>query len=298
MSPFYKQIKTTALVCALAATCLSTTAMAAPGGQAVAVGATTGSSLNLRSGASTSDSVITQLNKGVAVSILDMSNPDWYQVSYQGKTGYVSTQYLIVDQDGLFTTYGAVWDEATSLYSGKTTDSTALTALEKGTVVTVNGFSDGWYTCTYADTQGYIRSDYLDLQSTNASASVISSSLISYAQQFLGTPYRYGGTSGSGFDCSGFTMTVFGQFGVSLPHSASSQWNSGVGTKVYSVSDLNVGDLVFFRDPSVAGSYPCSHVGIYTGDGQFINASSSQGVSYATLLSGYWGTYFIGGLNM
>lgn len=303
MSPFYKQIKTIALVGALAA-CLSTTAMAAPGGQAVAVAAVAGTGVNLRAGASTSDSVVTMLNRGMAVSILDMSNPDWYQVSYNGNTGYMSTQYIIVDQDGLFTTYGTVCADAVTVRAGASTTSEALASVNTGDGVTVNGFKDGWYsvTCTYG-TQGYIRSDFIDLQSTPTSTSVSAvsanaSGVLATAAQYLGTPYRYGGTSYSGMDCSGFTMVVYKNYGVSLPHTASGQWNSGVGTKVYSVSALSAGDLVFFRDPSVAGSAACSHVGIYVGDGQFINASSSYGVSYATLLSGYWGSYFIGGLSM
>lgn len=300
MSSFYKQIKTIAIVGALAA-CLSTSALAAPGGQAIAAGCTTGSDLNLRTGASTSASVITMLNKGVAVAILDTSNPDWYQISYNGNTGYVSTQYMLVDQDGLFTTYGKVCADAVAVRSEATEDAEILATVDTGAGVTVNGIVDGWYmvTCTYG-TQGFIRSDYLDLQVTdpNATASANASSVLATAAQYLGTRYRYGGTSSSGFDCSGFTMTVYSNYGVSLPHTASGQWSSGVGDKVYSVSALSTGDLVFFRDPSVAGSAACSHVGIYVGDGQFIHSSSSYGVSYATLLSGYWGSYFIGGLSM
>ena len=73
--------------------------LAAESNIAIAVGATTGSSLRMRSEASTSSSVVTTLNKGVAVAILDDSIDGWYRVSYAGSTGYVSSDYLIIDKE-------------------------------------------------------------------------------------------------------------------------------------------------------------------------------------------------------
>ena len=82
-------------------------ASAAEPQQAVAVGATTGSSLRLREEPSTSASVVTTLNKGVAVAILDHTSTDgWFKISYNGKIGYVSSDYMVVDKDNVFTTYG------------------------------------------------------------------------------------------------------------------------------------------------------------------------------------------------
>lgn len=103
-----------------------------------------------------------------------------------------------------------------------------------------------------------------------------------------------------GFDCSGFTMYVYSQHGYSLPHSATSQWQSGLGTRVYSISELQPGDLVFFNDPSRNAGKACSHAGIYTGDGQFIHSSSSRsgGVIVSSLTSGYYNTYFVGGIHV
>ena len=95
-------------------------------------------------------------------------------------------------------------------------------------------------------------------------------------------------------------MYVYSQFGVSLPHTATGQWQSGKGTRVYSISALQPGDLVFFNDPSRNAGKACSHAGIYVGGGQFIHASSSRsnGVIHSTLLSGYYNTYFVGGIHI
>ena len=133
-----------------------------------------------------------------------------------------------------------------------------------------------------------------------SSISSSNSSIISFAKQYLGTRYSYGGASPSGFDCSGFTMYVYKQFGYSLPHTATGQWQSGIGTKVYSIGALQAGDLVFFNDPSRNAGKACSHAGIYIGGGEFIHASSARsgGVVISNLTSGYYNTYFVGGLRI
>ena len=117
--------------------------------------------------------------------------------------------------------------------------------------------------------------------------------------QHLGTRYVWGGSSAGGFDCSGYTMYIYGQYGYSLPHTASGQWQSGIGTKVYSISELQPGDLVFFNDPSRNAGKACSHAGIYIGNGQHIHASSAKnGVVISDLASGYYNKYFIGGIHV
>ena len=90
------------------------------------------------------------------------------------------------------------------------------------------------------------------------------SAVAAYASQFIGNPYVYGGSSlTNGTDCSGFVMSVYAQFGVSLPHSSWSQQNCGysVGT-----GDMQPGDIVCYG----------SHVGIYVGDGQIVHASNER----------------------
>lgn len=279
----------------LTAMLLAATALAAD--IATGAGCTTGSSLRLRAEPSTSASVVTTLDKSVAVAILDDSVDGWYKIAYNGSTGYVSADYLNVDQDNVFTTYGRVNSDGVNVRSDASTDSSVLATIEEDAIVTVNGLVDGWYdvTCEYG-TEGYIRSDFLDLTESSSSNSDIAAT----AKQYLGTGYVYGGASSRGFDCSGFTMYVYSQHGYSLPHSATSQWQSGLGTRVYSISELQPGDLVFFNDPSRNAGKACSHAGIYTGDGQFIHSSSSRsgGVIVSSLTSGYYNTYFVGGIQV
>lgn len=279
----------------LTAMLLAATAFAAD--IATGAGTTTGSSLRLRSEPSTSASVVTMLDKGVSVAILDDSADGWYKIGYNGSTGYVSADYLTVDSDNVFTTYGRINSEGVNVRSAASTDSSVLATVSDGTIVTVNGLVDGWYdvTCQYG-TEGYIRSDYVDLTSSASS----NSDIVATAKQYLGTGYVYGGASPSGFDCSGYTMYVYSQHGYSLPHSATSQWQSGIGTRVYSITALQAGDLVFFNDPSRNAGKACSHAGIYIGDGQFIHSSSSRsgGVIISSLTSGYYNTYFVGGIHV
>lgn len=278
---------------------LAVSAMAAEEEMAVAIGVTTGSSLRLRSDPSTSASVVTMLERDVAVAVLDDTLDDWYMVNYNGNAGYVSADYLIIDQENDFDSYGRITGDGVNVRSGPSTDEDVLATLEQNDVVTVNGFEDGWYdvTCKYG-TEGYIRSDFLVL--TNSSSSSSSSDVVNFAKQFLGTRYSYGGASPSGFDCSGFTMYVYKQFGYSLPHTATGQWQSGYGTKIYNIGDLQPGDLVFFCDPSRSMGKACSHAGIYIGNGQHIHSSSSRskGVIISDLTSGYYNTYFVGGIRL
>ena len=255
-----------------ALTTLALTAFASAEGEiAIGVSCTTGTSLRMRSEPSTSASIVTTLNKSVAVALLDDSTPGWYKINYNGNTGYVSSDYLVIDQDNIFTTYGRVPEGTVNVRAGTSTDSASLATISAGTVVTVNGLVNGWYDV-----------------------------IVETALKHLGTRYVYGGASAGGFDCSGFTMYIYKQFGYNLPHSATSQWLSGMGTKITSISELQPGDLVFFNDPSRNAGKACSHAGIYIGNGQHIHASSSRGggVIISDMTSGYYNTYFVGGLRL
>ena len=109
------------------------------------------------------------------------------------------------------------------------------------------------------------------------------SGVVGIAMQYLGTPYVWGGASPSGFDCSGFTMYVFAQAGVSLPHNAAMQY--GYGSPV-SMGNLQPGDLVFFNG--------LGHVGIYIGGGQFIHSPHTGDVVKISSLSGWYSSTFVG----
>jgi peptidoglycan DL-endopeptidase CwlO len=105
---------------------------------------------------------------------------------------------------------------------------------------------------------------------SRGSAPISSNSLVVYASNFLGTPYRWGGTTPSGFDCSGFMKYVFAHFGVNLPRTSDGQF--GVGQRI-SRDDLQPGDLVFFGAPGNP-----HHVGMYVGNNYYIHSPQTGDV--------------------
>ena len=113
-------------------------------------------------------------------------------------------------------------------------------------------------------------------------------SVLDYAAQFLGTPYVYGGSTPSGFDCSGFTSYVFKNTVGTIPRVAQAQFDA---TTRVSMEELEPGDLVFFG--SSASSI--SHVGIYVGDNQFIHSPHTGEVVKYDSLTGSYANRFQGG---
>ncbi len=271
-------------------------------GLVIGIGTTTGSSLRLRSEPSLDAPIITTLDKDWTIAVLGEAD-GWYHVAHNGKDGYVSSEFFTMEEETEFEYYGRVNARGVNVRAEASTDGEILNNLGLGSGIVVTGLEDGWYSIsgTYGD--GYIRSDYVSLTNETPGtpgAGIGDSSVVDFARQYLGTRYVYGGASPSGFDCSGFTMYVYKQFGVSLPHTASGQWQSGLGTRVYSIGELQPGDLVYFNDPKRNAGKACSHTGIYVGGGQIIHSSSSRsgGVIYSDLTDGYYNTYFVGGIHV
>lgn len=135
----------------------------------------------------------------------------------------------------------------------------------------------------------------IKLPAANRSVEVgsLSAKLAATAKQYLGHRYVSGGSSPSGFDCSGFTSYVYRQHGITIPRASTAQ--AYVGTQL-SKSDLLPGDLLIFSNTYKAGP---SHTGIYLGNGQFIHASTpSKGVIIADLNSAYYVNHFTYGRRL
>jgi cell wall-associated NlpC family hydrolase len=118
-----------------------------------------------------------------------------------------------------------------------------------------------------------------------ARTSKIAQQLTRSALRFLGVPYVFGGTTASGFDCSGFVQHVYAMLGIALPRTADAQYDFGRPA----VGGPRAGDLVFFD--TYGG---VSHVGIYLGRGKFVHASSSHGVEVSGLSESYWASRYVG----
>lgn len=294
----------TAVLGALAAAMMTMTAAAT----VVGTGVVDADSLRVRSEPNTNCSTLTYLIDGTKVRVHEVLD-GWYKITYGETTGFVSGDYLIYtpaeeqkeeekaeekDEEKSETKQGIVTGSCVNVRSGPSTDYSILTKLYAGEKVELLEEKDGWYAICHGDVEGYMSADYVR-EYTGSTASSIGEDAAALALSFLGTPYVYGGASPKGFDCSGLTLYVYGQFGYSFPHSATSQWNS-CGTYVEK-SDLQPGDLVLFCDPSRSNGKACSHVGIYIGGGEFVHASSGSSGRYvriSSLSEGYYSTYYKG----
>ena len=243
--------------------------------------------------------VITTLSKGTTVAVLNNSS-SWYKVSVNGKEGYVSGEYLTgtTATDVALGTGTVKCSSSVNFRSAPNTSSTSYGELKNGTAVSVLSTSNGWSKVSYAGKAGYISADYLVTASSgtaispsNTAASVSISakrqSVLNYAAQFLGVPYVYGGSTPSGFDCSGFTSYVFKNTVGSIPRVAQAQYDA---TTRVSRDDLLPGDLVFFGSSTSS----ISHVGIYVGSNQFIHAPSTGDVVKYSSLTGSYATRYQG----
>jgi cell wall-associated NlpC family hydrolase len=218
-------------------------------------------------------------------------------------TGWASSQYISVKDSAIGT--AVVTGSVVNVRESSSTSSSIVAKVEKGDRVSVYSRRSVWYKVkTSSGIVGWISGDYISMASasrgaadqigsaeSNASDSdtdTAGNKLVQYAKKFVGTAYVYGGSSPSGFDCSGFTQYVYKHFGYSLNRVASSQAGQG---KSVSKANLQPGDLVFFTFRS---KY-INHVGMYIGGGKFIHAASSRiGRVVIENLSGCYSTYYAG----
>lgn len=125
------------------------------------------------------------------------------------------------------------------------------------------------------------------LSTRGTASSTKANSIIATAKKYMGVKYVWGGESPSGFDCSGYMQYVFSKNGISLPRTAAEQYQKGTWVNK---ANLKAGDLVFFSTYKSGAS----HVGIYLGNGDFIHASTSKGVTISDLSSTYYAQRYLG----
>lgn len=163
------------------------------------------------------------------------------------------------------------------LLSVRDENSEPVTDLVAGNILKLTGKADGWYSAELPDKRsGFIsEKDAMPFNEWIKGAGATEEKILRTAKRFMGVPYLWGGTSSKGFDCSGFTKTVYFLNGLILQRDASQQYYCGQEIKKEEgFGALKKGDLVFFGLPPKPGKkLRASHVGIYIGDSEFIHAS-------------------------
>lgn len=242
--------------------------------------------LNIRQEASTDSEVVGILTNHNACELLEDAG-EWYKVTSGKVTGYVNKQYLVTGDEAEaiaeqeIKTVATVNTETLNVRAEKSTEAEVLSQVGNSEAFTVNSVVDGWVEISVDDSVGYISQDYVTLAQALPTAKTIEqvkygdgvsdvrASVVSYALQFVGNRYVWGGTSlENGIDCSGFTMRILGKYGISLPHSSKAQ--PSYGTKI-SASEAKPGDLFFY-----GSGRSISHVAIYIGNGQIVHASNKR----------------------
>ena len=228
-------------------------------------GKVTASAVKVRSGAGTSHSELGKAKRNEKAYIIGINN-GWYRVIFEDTVGYIRSDYL---------------DLTEAPYENKSSSKTPR--FFRGGKSTGTDVSAGALNGSSSTSSGSTST------SSTSTGSASGNKIVATAKQYLGVPYKWGGTDPSGFDCSGFVYYVLRCNGINVSRTQVPMYSEGTPV---SKSNLQPGDLVFFQNTYKAG---LSHVGIYVGDGQFIHApSSGRVVSYADLNSDYYVAHYYG----
>ena len=242
--------------------------------------------LNVRAAAGTDADVVGKMPNNAGCEILGVEG-EWTQIKSGSVEGYVKSEYLLTGDaalaraDEVKQTLATVTTTTLYVREQPNTDCAIVTMMPQGEELEVLEVLDGWVKINVDSDEGYVSSDYVEISTELLKAMTMTEirygqggsdvrvSLVQYATQFVGNPYVWGGTSLTrGADCSGFVMSVFANYGISLPHSSGAQ--SNCGTKI-SASEAQPGDLFFYGNGS-----RINHVAIYIGNGQVVHASSPK----------------------
>lgn len=270
-----------------------------------AEGTVNASGVNVRSGPSKESAILKTLNEGDVITVIGQ-NSNWYQLAYNNGQTYVSKEFLTgsmleylpqIAEEPVFSasvavqnTYGIVTaNGGLNIREGASTDTKIVGTLANDEVFDVTETTANWLKIkSESGIVGYVSAEFVALRTGEKPSRSISSNkgeqVVSYAKQFLGTPYVYGGTNlNSGVDCSGFVYSVMQHYGVRLNRRSTDMAANGVPVDK---NQLVAGDLVFFNTD---GTGRISHVGIYVGGGEYIHSSSgkTRGVIISNLNDDY-----------
>lgn len=242
--------------------------------------------LNIRREPGESGELVGKMPKYAGANVLSEED-GWLKIQSGKVTGYVKADYMLTGADARMLADSEAADMAVCNSGGlyvreqPNLEASILTQIAEGEELEVVEVLDEWVKIMLDDEEAYVFKDYVDISKKLEKAvsltelkygqgvSDVLVDLVNYAKQFLGNPYVWGGTSlTNGADCSGFTLSIFKKYGISLPHHSGSQ--EKMGTKV-SLSEAKPGDLVFYAKNGVI-----NHVAIYIGNGQVIHASSPR----------------------
>ncbi len=268
----------------------------------------------VRSGPSTADAILGELQGGDWVSTTGASENGYVEIYYGDWYAYVYADYLSLDGTAVTTeaapadtssdvTWGSDgWlytADSVNLRSGASTGSDVVEVLPAGVSVYITGAtSNGFYQVETDYGSGWVHSDYLgtsvpaEAQAAVTQPAVTSQGqqIVDFAIQFNGYPYVWAGNTPSGFDCSGFTQYVVqNTLGYDITHSTDLQ--ATYGTPV-AWGEWQPGDLIFFVGTGGTGGF-ISHVGIYIGDGQMVHAENpGTGVKISSVYSSYYSEHY------
>ena len=250
---------------------------------------TDGDPLRVRSTAGTRGGVLTTLQPGASVAVkagpvVDSEKITWYQISASGVTGWAMGQYLVQSKApaaAVAETKPAAPVQAPAAPAAEP----AKPAAQPAVVQEAKPVQPEQAATTDAARSGTSRG----AEPPAEAALTRNNAIVNTAMKYVGYRYRFGGSSPSGFDCSGFVYYVVNRAGGSVGRTIPYQINSG--TRI-SRSDLQPGDLLFFSNTYKRG---LSHAGIYIGNGKFIHAQNERtGVLVSSLNTAYWSAHYTG----